>query len=173
MLNSFDILETIKMIEQEHLDIRTITLGISLRDCCDRDVSAASRRVYDKITGKAEKLVETADTIAREYGIPIINKRVSVTPVSLLADSCDCEDITPLALALERAATAVGIDFIGGYSALVHKGLQAGPKFKSIPGARDMSRMLLGKRRHHARRNKYGRRGDARRYHTKGCIPYA
>jgi uncharacterized protein (UPF0210 family) len=125
------------MIEQEHLDIRTITLGISLRDCCDRDVSAASRRVYDKITGKAEKLVETADTIAREYGIPIINKRVSVTPVSLLADSCDCEDITPLALALERAATAVGIDFIGGYSALVHKGLTSGDLklINSIPGA--------------------------------------
>lgn len=137
MLNSFDILETIKMIREEHLDIRTITMGISLRDCCDRSVEKAAARIYDKITAKAEKLVATADEIAQKYGIPIINKRVSVTPIALLADCCDSDDATPLAHALDDAAKAVGIDFIGGYSALVHKGFTRGDLnlINSIPEA--------------------------------------
>ena len=89
MLNSFDIVETIKMIEEEHLDIRTITMGISLRDCCSSDIDVCAQKVYDKIVRCAKDLVKTGEAIECEYGIPIIHKRVSVTPISLLADSCD------------------------------------------------------------------------------------
>ena len=126
MINSFDILETIKMIEEEHLDIRTVTMGISLRDCAGGDVSRVAERIYDKVTKTAENLVSCAEKISCEYGIPIVNKRVSVTPVSLLADGCDTEDVTPLAKALDRAAETLGINFIGGYGALVHKGMTQG-----------------------------------------------
>ncbi len=126
MINSFDILETIKMIEEEHLDIRTVTMGISLRDCAGSDIKTVSEKVYDKVTKTAEHLVETAEKISCEYGIPIVNKRVSVTPASLLADGLDTEDVTPLAKALDRAAETLGINFIGGYGALVHKGTTRG-----------------------------------------------
>lgn len=126
MLNSYDILETIKMIEEEHLDIRTITMGISLRDCCGEDINRVAERVYEKITRSAENLVQTGEQIAAEYGIPIIHKRVSVTPIALLADSCTSADVTILAKALDRAAHTIGVNFIGGYSALVHKGMTRG-----------------------------------------------
>lgn len=137
MINSFDILETIKMIEEEHLDIRTITMGISLRDCAGQDVNEVSRRVYDKVTKTAEKLVSEAEKISCEYGIPIVNKRVSVTPVSLLADACESDDVTPIARALDRAAETLGINFIGGYGALVHKGTTRGDRIliESLPQA--------------------------------------
>ncbi len=121
MLNHGDILETIKMIDEEHLDIRTITMGISLFDCVDRDVDAFCERVYEKITRLAGNLVQTGDDIARSYGIPIINKRVSVTPIGLVTPGYSVDDMVKVAKTLERAAVACGINFVGGYSALVHK----------------------------------------------------
>ena len=136
MINTSDILETIAMIEEEHLDIRTITMGISLLDCCDSDSSAACGKIYDKITRKAEKLVSTGEQIDREYGIPLINKRVSVTPVSMLVSACQGDPV-PFALTLERAAQTIGVNFIGGYSALVQKGFTPGDEalIRSIPQA--------------------------------------
>ncbi len=122
LINSSEILQTIEMIDQQHLDVRTVTMGINLLDCADRDISLCCQRVYDKICSKAEKLVEMGCAIEREFGIPIVNKRVSVTPISLVAASCAAEDYTPLALTLDKAAKAVGVNFIGGFSALCHKG---------------------------------------------------
>ncbi len=122
MLNSYDILETINMIDHENLDIRTITMGISLLDCFDEDIDACADKIYEKICRKAKKLVKTGCDIEAEYGIPIINKRVSVTPVSMLASGCKSKDYVKLAKALDRAADTIGVNFIGGYSALVHKG---------------------------------------------------
>ncbi len=121
MLNPSDIIETIKMIDEEHLDIRTITMGISLLDCVDRDVDAFCKRIYEKITRLAGHLVETGDEIAREYGIPIINKRVAVTPIALVTPGYSTEDMVQVAKALDRAAVACGVNFVGGFSALVHK----------------------------------------------------
>lgn len=137
MINTFDILETIKMIGEEHLDIRTVTMGISLRDCASSDINRVCAKIYDKIMLKAEKLVPTCERIEAEYGIPIINKRISVTPVSLLCDSLDVNDAVPLALALERAANDAGVNFIGGFSALIHKGETIGDRrlIDSIPEA--------------------------------------
>jgi len=128
MLNSYDIMETIKMIEEEHLDIRTITMGISLRDCAGEDIGRVADKIYEKITRTAESLVRVGEELEAEYGIPIIHKRVSVTPIALLADACQSADVTVLARALDRAAETVGINFIGGYSALVHKGMTRGDK---------------------------------------------
>ena len=108
MINSRDILETIQMIEQENLDIRTITMGISLRDCCHSDIKTATRKVYDKITKYAQDLVLVGEAIEKKYGIPIVNKRISVTPISLIAESCDSSDYIPFALALDRAAETTG-----------------------------------------------------------------
>mgnify|MGYP000437062340 CR=1 FL=1 len=122
LINSSEILQTIEMIDQQHLDVRTVTMGINLLDCADRDISVCCQRVYDKICSKAEKLVETGCAIEREFGIPIVNKRISVSPISLVAASCAAEDYTPLALTLDKAAKAVGVNFIGGFSALCHKG---------------------------------------------------
>ncbi|MCI7136142.1 MAG: PFL family protein [Candidatus Limivicinus sp.] len=122
MINSSEILQTIEMIDQQHLDVRTVTMGISLLDCADSSMDACCRKVYDKICRKAEKLVETGCAIEREFGIPIVNKRVSVSPISLVAAACREEDYTPLALTLDKAAKAVGVNFIGGFSALAQKG---------------------------------------------------
>ena len=122
LINSSEILQTIEMIDQQHLDVRTVTMGISLLDCADSSMDACSRKVYDKICRKAEKLVETGCAIEREFGIPIVNKRVSVSPISLVAAACREEDYTPLALTLDKAAKAVGVNFIGGFSALAQKG---------------------------------------------------
>ncbi len=137
MINSSDILETIQMIEQENLDIRTITMGISLRDCCGSDIRQVCNKVYDKITRLARDLVPVGEAIERKYGIPIVNKRISVTPISLVAESCDSADYAFIARALDRAAKAVGVNFIGGYSALVHKGYTTGDRrlIDSIPEA--------------------------------------
>ena len=128
MLNVADILETIGMIREENLDIRTITMGISLLDCVSEDANRLCDKVYDKITRKAEHLVETGIAIEREYGIPIVNKRVSVTPVSLIGGAISPEGYLKLAHALQRAASNLGINFIGGYSALVHKGMTEGER---------------------------------------------
>lgn len=136
MLNLNDILETINMIRQENLDIRTITMGISLLDCADSDIDVSCKKVYDKITRLAGNLVKTGCDIESEYGIPIINKRISVTPISMLV-AVSGGDPVKYAHALQRAADTVGVNFIGGYSALVQKGFSAGDLelIKSIPRA--------------------------------------
>ena len=137
MLDQKDILSTIEMIDQQHLDIRTITMGISLLSCCDTDAKAACDKIYEKITRGAEKLVATGEAIEREFGIPIVHKRISVTPMALVAAASAAEDYVPFALALDRAAKACGVNFIGGYSALVQKGMTAADEklIRSIPEA--------------------------------------
>lgn len=120
------ILETIHMISDENLDVRTITMGISLLDCIDSDSSVACQKIYDKITSKAKNLVKVGQAIEAEYGIPIINKRISVTPISLIAAASHDKDYLKYAHTLDRAAKAVGVNFIGGFSALVQKGYQTG-----------------------------------------------
>jgi len=137
MINTRDILETIKMIEEDHLDIRTITMGISLMDCAADNMEMLCTRIYDKITRKAEKLVKTGEDIEHEYGIPIINKRISVTPIAIAASSCRSTDYAPIAQTLDRAAHEVGVNFIGGFSALVHKGMTPADRnlIASIPEA--------------------------------------
>lgn len=137
MLNRNDILETINMIDQQHLDIRTITMGISLLSCADPDPKAACRKIYDKITRYAEKLVRTGEEIEREFGIPIVNKRISVTPMALVVAASETEDYVPFAAALDAAAKSTGVNFIGGFSALAHKGFTKSDLrlIKSIPTA--------------------------------------
>ncbi len=138
MLNSLEIMETIKMISEEHLDIRTVTMGISLLSCADAETKTMCQKVYDRITKQAENLVKTAEQIEAEYGIPIINKRISVTPAALLLGSAKGpEDGVLLAKTLDKAAKATGVNFIGGYSALVHKGMTHGDRIliASIPEA--------------------------------------
>lgn len=137
MLNQKEILSTIAMIDQQHLDIRTITMGISLLSCCDPDAKKACDKIYEKITRYAEKLVKTGEDIQHEFGIPIVNKRISVTPMALVAGASETEDYVPFAMALDRAAKTCGVNFIGGYSALVHKGFSKGDEnlIRSIPEA--------------------------------------
>ena len=137
MINTNDILQTIRMIDHQHLDVRTITMGVSLLDCCDPDPHAACRKIYDKITTSAEKLVETGEDIETEFGIPIVNKRISVTPMALVAGASRTADYVPFAAAMDKAAKAVGVNFIGGFSALVHKGMTEGDKklIAAIPEA--------------------------------------
>jgi len=122
MFNEKEVLETIQMFQEQHLDVRTITMAISLMDCATGSAKSACDRIYDKITKKAENLVSVGEAISSQYGIPIINKRISVTPISLVAASSDVSDYTCFAKALDRAAEAVGVNFIGGFSALVQKG---------------------------------------------------
>jgi uncharacterized protein (UPF0210 family) len=144
MLNTGDILETIQMIEREHLDIRTITMGISLLDCTADSLDTLCTRVYDKITRTTEQLVRTGEDIEKEYGIPIVHKRISVTPISLVAASCRSDNYIPVAQALDRAAKEVGVNFIGGFSALVHKGFTNADRvlLDSIPEALSTTDMV-------------------------------
>ncbi len=137
MIDSSEIIETIRMIESENLDIRTITMGISLRDCADPEAASARRKIYDKITNHAENLVKVGDDIALEFGVPIINKRISVTPISIVAEPSDEGDYVAYGQTLDQAAKAVGVNFIGGFSALVHKGFTKGDRIliPSIPEA--------------------------------------
>ena len=137
MLNTQDILETIQMIRQENLDIRTITMGISLFDCVSDDADKLCDRIYDKITRSAEHLVKTGESIEKDYGVPIVNKRVSVTPVSLIGGNLSKDGFLKVAHTLQRAAETTGINFIGGYSALVHKGMTVGDRnlIAAIPEA--------------------------------------
>lgn len=140
MLNPFEIRETIDMISKENLDIRTITMGISLKSCAGPDIDAVCEKVYDKITTLAKNLVKTGEDIEVQYGIPIINKRISVTPIATLIDALEnptTEDCVKLAKTLDRAAKTTGVNFIGGYSALVHKGCTRGEDLliESIPEA--------------------------------------
>lgn len=136
MLNNYEILETIEMINHEHLDVRTVTVGISLLDCIGSTVEATADKVYEKVVRYAEKLVPTCRQMEGEYGIPIVNKRVSVTPVSLILNG-EGEKGAIVAKALDRAANTLGIDFVGGYSALVHKGMSPSEKafIQTIPEA--------------------------------------
>jgi hypothetical protein len=139
MININEVIETNKMIEQENLDVRTITLGISLLDCADPNLEELNRKIYEKITVTAKDLVATGNKIQREYGIPVVNKRISVTPISLVgAAACkSAEDFVTIAKTLDRAAHTVGVNFIGGYSALVSKAMTASDELliKSIPMA--------------------------------------
>ena len=137
MLNTHDILETINMIQNEHLDIRTVTMGISLLDCIDPDIEKACQKVYDKILRCAQNLVPVCQEIENQYSIPIINKRISVTPIAIISAACKKQDPVKFALTLEKAANACNVNFIGGYSALVQKGFSAGDKelIESIPRA--------------------------------------
>ena len=132
-----EILETVRMVELETLDIRTTTLGINLLDCADPDLESTCEKVYTKIVHHARDLVAIADSIAADYGVPIVNKRIAVTPISLVAAASGAEDLTPLARAMDAAAREVGVDFIGGFSAYVHKGFTNADKalFDSIPAA--------------------------------------
>ncbi|NLK51691.1 MAG: PFL family protein [Syntrophomonadaceae bacterium] len=136
-LSPEEILETIRMVDAQNLDIRTITMGISLRDCVDSDLDRLGQRIYQKIVRLARNLVTVGEELSRDYGIPIINKRISVTPISLIAEGCGAEDYVALAHTLERAAQEVGVNFIGGFSALVHKGCTRGDLtlINSIPRA--------------------------------------
>lgn len=136
-MNSSNILETIKMIEEEKLDIRTITMGISLLDCIDSDGNKARTKIYDKITKSAENLVKVGYEIENEFGIPIVNKRVSVTPISIIGGATNEDNYVEFARTLDKAANTLGIDFLGGFSALVHKGYTKGDKIliQSIPEA--------------------------------------
>ena len=137
MLSLSNIFETINMIDKQHLDIRTITMGISLLDCISEDPKRCCDKIYDKITRKAENLVRTGEAIESEFGIPIVNKRISVTPMALVAGSCDTADYVPFALAMDRAAKECGVNFIGGFSALVQKGFAKGDELllRAIPQA--------------------------------------
>ncbi len=136
MINTKDIMETIRMIEDENLDIRTITMGLSLLDCADSDIDVSCRKIYEKMTRKAERLVPVGEEIERTYGIPIINKRISVTPIALLA-AVSGGDPVKYAKTLEKVSQTVGVNFIGGFSALVHKGFAAGDRelIAAIPEA--------------------------------------
>ncbi len=137
MINQNDILSTIKMIDQQHLDIRTITMGISLLDCCDSDPKRACEKIYDKITCSAKDLVKTGEAIEAEFGIPIVNKRISVTPIALVAGASETEDYVPFAVALDKARAATGVNFVGGFSALVQKGMTPADRklIRAIPEA--------------------------------------
>lgn len=137
LYNTDDILETIHMITDEHLDVRTITMGISLFDCISEDINTCCNKIYDKICQKAKNLVQTGNEIEKEYGIPIIHKRISVTPISVIAAACKAKDLTPFALTLQKAADECGVNFIGGFSALVQKGFTESDRalIQSIPSA--------------------------------------
>ena len=137
MINTGEILQTIEMIDQQHLDIRTITMGISIRDCASEDPARCCDKIYDKITSLAQNLVQVGEDIEKEFGIPIVNKRISITPVAIACESCAAEDYTVFAQVMDKAAREVGVNFIGGFSALVHKGCTGGDRklMAAIPRA--------------------------------------
>lgn len=117
-----EIAETLAMVSKQHLDIRTITLGLNLRGCTHEDVNVMARKVYDRMTTAAEKLVPTAEQLEREYGIPIVNKRISVTPIAEICAATQATDLSPIAIAMDKAGKEVGVDFVGGFSALGAQG---------------------------------------------------
>jgi uncharacterized protein (UPF0210 family) len=128
MINTSDILETINMITEEKLDIRTVTMGISLYDCVSDDQERLEAKIYDKIMRSASRLVPTCEELEKMYGIPIINKRISVTPISFVGGGISPDGYVRLAKTLDRAASDLGVNFVGGYSALVQKGMTIGAK---------------------------------------------
>ena len=139
MINIFEVLETNKMIEHENLDVRTITMGINLLDCADSDLDVVCKKIYDKITGLAKNLVQTGEEISREYGIPIVNKRIAITPISLVGGAAckSPDDYVTIAKTLDRVAKELGVNFLGGYSAVVSKGMSRSDELliRSIPKA--------------------------------------
>lgn len=137
MISRYEVQETNKMIQEDNLDIRTITMGINLMDCISDDMNKLCDNIYEKITSKAEHLVETGEIISKKYGIPIVNKRISVTPIALVGGATKANSYVPIAKALDRAAQTVGVNFIGGFSALVHKGCSNADNvlIESIPEA--------------------------------------
>ena len=137
MIQRHEILQTIQMIDQQHLDIRTITMGISLLDCADPDIERSCTKVYDKICRLAGNLVKTGEDLEAEFGIPIVNKRVSVTPIALVGAGTSAKSYVPYAKALDRAAKEIGVNFLGGFSALVQKGMTDADRvlIASIPEA--------------------------------------
>lgn len=137
LLNTDEIFQTINMIDQQHLDVRTITMGINLQDCASEEIQNCADKIYEKICRKAEKLVKTGEEIEREFGIPIVNKRVAVTPISIVASSCKSAEYEILAKSMDRAAKEIGVNYIGGYSALVQKGFTDSDRrlIRSIPAA--------------------------------------
>ncbi len=146
MFNTSEILDTIHMIDQQHLDVRTITMGISLLDCCDPDPKRACGKIYEKIVRSARDLVKTGEDIEAEFGIPIVNKRISVTPMALVAGASDTDDYTPFAVALDKARAETGVNFIGGFSALVQKGMTPADEtlIRSIPAALSETELVCG-----------------------------
>lgn len=136
-LTPAEITETLSMVSKQHLDIRTITLGLNLRGCVDTDIQRVAQKVYERMTKAAENLVPVADQLEREFGIPIVNKRISVTPIAEICAAVTAEDLTPVAVAMDKAAAEVGVDFVGGFSALVQKGASRGDMklIESIPSA--------------------------------------
>ena len=167
MLSRMEIVETNKMIKESNLDVRTITMGISLLDCADSDLKRFNQRIYDKITKKAEHLVKTGDDIARQYGIPVVNKRISVTPIAIAAAGSDTDSYVSVAETMDRAAKEVGVNFIGGFSALVQKGCAHGDDIllSSLPEAltvteRVCSSVNIGSSRNGLNMNAVKRMGD-------------
>ena len=152
MLNPSDIFQTLDMIDKRHLDIRTITMGISLRDCGHPDVGSCCDRIYDKITRRAENLVLVGEQIEREFGIPIVNKRISVTPMAMVAESCRTDNYVPFAETMDRAAKECGVNFIGGFTALVQKGCTSGDRalIESIPEAMAATERVCASVGHHS-----------------------
>lgn len=145
-LNTKEIFATLDMIDRQHLDVRTITMGISLLDCCDADPVRACEKIYEKITRRAAGLVKAGEDIEREFGIPIVNKRISVTPMALVAGASHCESYVPFAMAMDAAAKAVGVNFIGGFSALVQKGFTQADRvlISSLPEALSSTERVCG-----------------------------
>ena len=137
MLNARDIYETLDMINRQHLDIRTITMGISLRDCADRNTENCGKRIYEKSSARRKIWCAPEKRSKASLGIPIVNKRISVTPIAVVGESCEGENFVPLAVAMDNAAKECGVNFIGGFSALVHKGMTVGDRklIESIPGS--------------------------------------
>ena len=146
MLNIYEVNETNNMIEKDNLDVRTITLGLSLLDCMDSDIDKVCEKIYDRITTKAAKLVETGEEISREFGIPIVNKRISVTPIGIVGSAAarSTDDFVKIAKAMDRARKEVGVNFIGGYSALVSKGMTTADELliRSIPDALSQTELV-------------------------------
>ena len=177
-----EIVETNKMIKESNLDVRTITMGISLMDCADSDLTKFNQKIYDKITKKAENLVKTGEDIARQYGIPVVNKRISVTPISIAAAGCKADSYVSVAETLDRAAKEVGVNFIGGFSALIHKGCTPGDEIliNSIPEALAVTDMVcssvnVGTSRNGINMNAVKRMGEiildaAERTKDRSCI---
>ena len=182
MLSRMEIVETNKMIKESNLDVRTITMGISLMDCADSDLTKFNQKIYDKITKKAENLVKTGEDIARQYGIPVVNKRISVTPISIAAAGCKADSYVSVAETLDRAAKEVGVNFIGGFSALIHKGCTPGDEIliNSIPEALAFTDMVcssvnVGTSRNGINMNAVKRMGEiildaAERTKDRSCI---
>ena len=169
MIDLSEVLETNKMVEEENLDVRTITLGISLLDCADDSVDACCEKIYNKITTLARDLVRTGEEISREIGIPIVHKRISVTPISLIGASC-CHttgDFVKIAQTLDRAAAAVGVNFLGGFSALVSKGMPH--PLHSTSSGHDRPCLLKRQRGQHQERTKHGRRETHGRDRAPSC----